>query len=56
MCKDSAMSSVPIPHRVVVLVWAGEHYVVDTPLGAAYAGAVVVLAARLRRQSVTVEA
>jgi PAP2 superfamily len=27
----------------LVLVWAGEHYVVDTLLGALYAGAVVVL-------------
>jgi hypothetical protein len=26
-----------------VLVWAGEHYVVDTLLGAAYAAAVVLL-------------
>ena len=32
----------------LVLVWAGEHYVVDTLLGALYAGAVVVLAARAR--------
>jgi hypothetical protein len=40
----------------LVLVWAGEHYVVDTLLGAAYAGAVVVLASRLRRRSATVEA
>jgi hypothetical protein len=32
----------------VVLVWAGEHYVVDTLLGAAYAAVVVVAAARLR--------
>ncbi len=29
----------------LVLVWAGEHYVVDTLLGALYAGAVVLLAA-----------
>jgi len=35
----------------VVLVWAGEHYVVDTLLGAAYAGAVVVLASLGRRRS-----
>jgi hypothetical protein len=33
----------------VVLVWAGEHYVVDTLLGAAYALAVVLLAAPARR-------
>jgi hypothetical protein len=32
----------------LVLVWAGEHYVVDTLLGAAYAIAVVVVAARIR--------
>jgi len=31
-----------------VLVWAGEHYVVDTLLGAAYAGVVVLVAARGR--------
>ncbi|MET0764539.1 MAG: phosphatase PAP2 family protein [Blastococcus sp.] len=31
----------------VVLVWAGEHYVVDTLLGAVYAVGVVVLLARL---------
>jgi cyanate permease len=30
----------------LVLVWAGEHYVVDTLLGAGYA-AIVVLALRL---------
>ena len=30
----------------LVLVWSGEHYVVDTLLGALYAGAVVVVAAR----------
>jgi hypothetical protein len=30
----------------VVLVWSGEHYVVDTLLGAAYAAGVVALAAR----------
>jgi hypothetical protein len=35
----------------VVLVWSGEHYVVDTLLGAAYAGAVVVLASRVGRRS-----
>jgi len=33
----------------LVLVWAGEHYVVDTLLGAAYAAAVVVLAVPARR-------
>jgi hypothetical protein len=33
----------------LVLVWAGEHYVVDTVLGAAYAGGVVLAAAGLRR-------
>lgn len=33
----------------LVLVWAGEHYVVDTLLGAAYAAAVVLAAAGLRR-------
>ena len=45
------------PTMALVLVWSGEHYVVDTLLGAAYAGAVVVLAAqagpaleRLRRR------
>ena len=32
----------------LVLVWSGEHYVVDTLLGAVYAVGVVVLAARLR--------
>ena len=31
-----------------VLVWAGEHYVVDTLLGAAYAGVVVLVASRAR--------
>jgi membrane-associated phospholipid phosphatase len=31
----------------LVLVWSGEHYVVDTLLGAAYAVGVVVVAARL---------
>ena len=36
----------------LVLVWAGEHYVVDTLLGAAYA-AVVVLAMRLLRARAT---
>jgi hypothetical protein len=33
----------------VVLVWSGEHYVVDTLLGAAYAGGVVGAAALVRR-------
>lgn len=33
----------------LVLVWAGEHYVVDTLLGAGYAAAVVAVAAVLRR-------
>lgn len=33
----------------LVLVWAGEHYVVDTLLGALYAAAVVLLAALVRR-------
>ena len=33
----------------LVLVWAGEHYVVDTLLGALYAGAVVVLVPRAGR-------
>lgn len=32
----------------LVLVWAGEHYVVDTLLGGAYAGVVVLAAARGR--------
>ena len=32
----------------LVLVWSGEHYVVDTLLGAAYAVGVVAVAARLR--------
>ena len=32
----------------VVLVWSGEHYVVDTLLGALYAGAVWALVPRLR--------
>jgi hypothetical protein len=32
----------------VVLVWAGEHYVVDTLLGAAYAAGVVLVAAHAR--------
>jgi hypothetical protein len=32
----------------LVLVWAGEHYVVDTLLGAAYAGVVVLAAAHAR--------
>jgi len=31
----------------LVLVWSGEHYVVDTLLGAVYAGAAVVLVPRL---------
>jgi len=31
-----------------VLVWAGEHYVVDTLLGAAYAGVVVLVVTRGR--------
>jgi hypothetical protein len=31
----------------LVLVWAGEHYVIDTLLGAAYAGAVALLVPRL---------
>ena len=30
----------------LVLVWSGEHYVIDTLLGALYAGAVAVVAAR----------
>jgi hypothetical protein len=34
----------------VVLVWAGEHYVVDTLLGALYAGGVVVLMAAAERR------
>jgi len=33
----------------LVLVWSGEHYVVDTLLGAVYAGAVVVVVPRLTR-------
>lgn len=33
----------------LVLVWSGEHYVIDTLLGAAYAGGVVLAAAALRR-------
>ncbi len=32
----------------LVLVWSGEHYVVDTLLGAAYAAGIVVVAGRLR--------
>lgn len=40
----------------VVLVWAGEHYVVDTLLGAAYAVAVVVLASFVRRAAQTARA
>jgi hypothetical protein len=35
----------------VVLVWAGEHYVVDTLLGAVYAGAVVLIAATFRQRN-----
>jgi len=33
----------------LVLVWAGEHYVVDTLLGAIYAGVVVLLVPRAER-------
>ncbi len=33
----------------VVLVWAGEHYVVDTLLGAVYAAGVVLVAAHARQ-------
>jgi hypothetical protein len=33
----------------LVLVWAGEHYVVDTLFGALYAAAVVVLVRRAER-------
>ena len=33
----------------LVLVWSGEHYVIDTLLGAAYAGGVALAAAALRR-------
>jgi membrane-associated phospholipid phosphatase len=33
----------------VVLVWSGEHYVVDTLLGALYAGAVWALVPRVAR-------
>ncbi len=36
------------PTMALVLVWAGEHYVVDTVLGAVYAGGVVLVAARAR--------
>jgi hypothetical protein len=36
------------PTMALVLVWSGEHYVVDTLLGAAYAGAVVLVAATAR--------
>jgi hypothetical protein len=36
------------PAMALVLVWAGEHYVVDTLLGALYAVAVVAVAARAR--------
>jgi len=36
------------PAMALVLVWAGEHYVVDTLLGALYALAVVAVAARAR--------
>jgi hypothetical protein len=32
----------------LVLVWAGEHYVVDTLLGAAYAAVVVLIASQGR--------
>ena len=32
----------------LVLVWSGEHYVVDTLLGAVYAGGIVAVAARTR--------
>ena len=38
----------------LVLVWSGEHYVVDTLLGAAYALGVVALAARARPLMVNV--
>jgi hypothetical protein len=38
----------------LVLVWSGEHYVVDTMLGAAYAVALVVLGARARPLSAAV--
>jgi hypothetical protein len=38
----------------VVLVWSGEHYVIDTLLGAAYAGGVVALAAPGRHLMATV--
>jgi membrane-associated phospholipid phosphatase len=34
------------PVMALVLVWSGEHYVIDTVLGAVYAGAVVCLATR----------
>jgi hypothetical protein len=34
------------PAMALVLVWSGEHYVIDTLLGAAYAGGIVVVAAR----------
>jgi membrane-associated phospholipid phosphatase len=33
----------------LVLVWSGEHYVIDTILGAVYAGAVVVLVPQAER-------
>ncbi|MGY1805467.1 phosphatase PAP2 family protein [Blastococcus sp. SYSU D00922] len=36
------------PAMALVLVWAGEHYVVDTLLGALYAVAVVAVAGRAR--------
>jgi PAP2 superfamily len=36
------------PAMALVLVWSGEHYVVDTVLGAAYAGVVVLAAAHAR--------
>jgi hypothetical protein len=34
----------------VVLVWSGEHYVLDTLLGALYAAVVVVVLRRVRRR------
>jgi PAP2 superfamily len=37
----------------LVLVWAGEHYVVDTVLGAGYAAAVVLLSGPVRRALAT---
>jgi hypothetical protein len=36
------------PVMALVLVWSGEHYVVDTVLGAVYAGVVVLVAAHAR--------